>query len=199
MLTKISVWNQALGAIGVRSVASENERTPEAIQCSLYWDEARRTALSDYAWSFAQVRTILAEVSVPNVYSDEWKHAYQYPPECLHIHGIHERKKPFEPFQVVRAENGTRIILTNAICAIADYTRDVPDVSSWDDNFARAVSLCLSMRLITPLLKGNTALQNEIYKQYARALPSAATLNANERKTRKYIDSWLCVRKGACL
>ena len=47
-LTQIAIWNRALGFLGARSIAAEDENTPEALQCRLYWDSARRQALRDY-------------------------------------------------------------------------------------------------------------------------------------------------------
>ena len=43
--SKLDIFNMALGFIGTRTIASANENTPEAIQCGLYWDRARRSAL----------------------------------------------------------------------------------------------------------------------------------------------------------
>lgn len=35
-LTQIAIWNRALGFLGARSIAAEDENTPEALQCRLY-------------------------------------------------------------------------------------------------------------------------------------------------------------------
>ena len=64
-LTQIAIWNRALGFLGARGVAAEDENTPEALQCRLYWDSARRQALRDYPWAFAQRRAWLARVALP--------------------------------------------------------------------------------------------------------------------------------------
>ena len=61
-LTQIAIWNRALGFLGARSIAAEDENTPEALQCRLYWDSARRQALRDYPWAFAQRRAWLARL-----------------------------------------------------------------------------------------------------------------------------------------
>ena len=86
--SKIQIWNMALGFIGTRTVASETEHTPEAIQCALYWDNARRACLRDYPYNFAQARAQLASIAVPETYADEWRYAYRLPELCLKPHKI---------------------------------------------------------------------------------------------------------------
>ena len=64
-ISQISIWNRALGFLGTRTVASERENTPEALQCRLYWDSARRQTLRDFPWNFAQRRSWLARLPLP--------------------------------------------------------------------------------------------------------------------------------------
>ena len=47
-ISQISILNRALDFLGTRTVASERENTPEALQCRLYWDSARRQTLRDF-------------------------------------------------------------------------------------------------------------------------------------------------------
>ena len=77
-ITQISVWNRALGFLGTRSVASEQENTPEALQCRLYWDSARRQVLRDFPWSFAQRRAWMALVPLPEGFAPEFRFAYSW-------------------------------------------------------------------------------------------------------------------------
>ena len=67
MESKIEVWNKALGHIGTRTVASESENCEEARQCALYWDAARRQALRDFPYPWAQTRIALAAKALPAV------------------------------------------------------------------------------------------------------------------------------------
>lgn len=71
MAAKLDIWNMALGFIGTRTVASESERTPEAVQCALFWDSARRTALRDYPWNFAQARAGWPKWPCPEAHGPE--------------------------------------------------------------------------------------------------------------------------------
>ena len=60
MAGMLQVWNMALGWVGTRTVAAENENTQEAVQCRLFWDNARRQVLRDFPWNFARRRARLA-------------------------------------------------------------------------------------------------------------------------------------------
>ena len=62
----------ALGFIGTRAVAGPSERTPEAMQCALYWDRARRAALRDFPYPFAKRRIRLARLEVSAVDLAGW-------------------------------------------------------------------------------------------------------------------------------
>ena len=88
MESKIEVWNKALGHIGTRTVASESENCEEARQCALYWDAARRQALRDFPYPWAQTRIALAAKALPAVWDGEWQYAYAYPSNCLKLHKI---------------------------------------------------------------------------------------------------------------
>lgn len=78
-ISQITVWNRALGFLGTRAVASEQENTPEALHCRLYWDSARRQVLRDFPWSFAQRRAWLARMPLPSGFEQEFSFAYACP------------------------------------------------------------------------------------------------------------------------
>lgn len=105
-LTQIAIWNRALGFLGARSIAAEDENTPEALQCRLYWDSARRQALRDYPWAFAQRRAWLARVALPTGFEQEYRFAYALPEACLKAHEVrHEGLLPL-PFCLARDPAG---------------------------------------------------------------------------------------------
>jgi hypothetical protein len=163
----------------------------------VYWDAARRTTLRDYAWNFAQIRVVLGEVVLPDVYAGEWAHAYLYPVNCLRLHAVRPSGGGKScPYVIVRSEDGSRIILCDEPHAVADCTRDIKEASAWDDDFAQALSYRLAALVIAPLLKSDASRVNELNKLYGDALPAAVAANANERRTRSPEDSWLAMRGG---
>mgnify|MGYP006949037391 CR=1 FL=1 len=197
--SKIQIWNMALGFIGTRTVASETEHTPEAIQCGLFWDSARRQVLRDYPYNFAQARKTLAAVKVPDVYAEEWRFAYKLPDLCLKAHRIYGRERREVrriPFTIVSSDDGTEILLTDMEAARLDYTWDVTDVARWDDLFIAMMARKLAALIGVPLLKNNSTKVQELEQLYRTSLPKAMESNASERHDREPLDTWLLSRGG---
>lgn len=200
---KIQIWNMALGFIGTRTVASESERTPEAIQCALYWDNARRACLRDYPYNFAQARAQLASIAVPDTYADEWRYAYRLPDLCLKAHKIvgsagRCASTPSRriPFVIVSDAEKTELLLSDAEQVRLDYTRDVPEVALWDDLFVGMMARKLASLICVPLLKNNTTKVQELEQLYRASLPKAMEANASERLEKPYRDTWIAARGG---
>ncbi len=194
MSSKLEIWNMALGFIGTRTVASETERTPEAIQCALFWDCARKAALRDYPWNFAQDRARLAEVSLPEAWAGEWRHAYVLPDRCLRLHRVRGAGGRTSFMPVYDAER--EIVLTDAADALADYTRDVAETSRWDNAFCAAMARKLACLICVPLLKNNGSKVQELESLYRAALPEAMQADASEREECTEPDAWLLARGG---
>ena len=136
-LSQMGIWNRALGFLGTRSVASERENTPEAIQCRLYWDNARRQVLRDFPWPFAQRRGWLARLPLPDGYELEYRYAYALPENCLKAHEVRHEGRHKRPFALARhAESERTMLLTDAARALLLYTEDVSNCQLFDDLFA---------------------------------------------------------------
>lgn len=203
---KIRIWNMALGYVGTRIVAAEDERCEEAVQCGLYWDAARRQALRDYPYNFARRRAYLAEVALPDVYAVEWAHAYALPDGWLKVHHLVAAKarRPGmpagtaqggrQPFLLASTDQGAELLLTDASPALIDYTADVPDTSRFDDLFAGMLARKLAAMIAVALLKNNTGKVNELAQLYSSTLPDSRQANASEREERPTVDSWLAAR-----
>lgn len=196
MASTLDIWNMALGFVGVaRRLASENETSPEGVECRLYWDNARRQALRDFPWGFAQCRARLAEMDLPEEWEGVWRFAYALPAKCLRLHAVSvpgcRRSLPHE---IVRYTDGTQAVLCNAEHAIATYTQDVTDVAQWDDGFVHALARRLACQIGIALLKGNSSKLQELEQMYSSVIVSAREEDLNEPKERKEKDSWLMAR-----
>lgn len=194
-LTQIAIWNWALGFLGARSIAAEDENTPEALQCRLYWDSARRQALRDYPWAFAQRRAWLARVALPSGFEQEYRFAYALPEACLKAHEVrHEGLLP-RPFCLARDPAGdAAILLTSASRALLLYTEDVRHCHQFDDLFAHMLARKLACLLAAPLLKSNSQKIAELEQLYSASLPQARQSDASERRPLPLPDSWLQAR-----
>lgn len=194
---KIDIYNMALGFIGTRTVASPNENTPEAIQCTLYWDRARRTALRDYPYRFALRRLKLGLLAnAPEVYDNQWQYIYAQPDKCLKVHSVYadrERAKK-ERFQVERCDLGT-VILTDVEKAIALCTIDEEDTTQWDELFVLVMARKLAALIAVPLLKNNSQKVQEQEQLYQMAVPRVEGHDASEGREEQPADSWLQARE----
>lgn len=194
---KIDIYNMALGFIGTRTVASPNENTPEAIQCSLYWDRARRTALRDYPYRFALQRIKLPLLAdAPEVYSEQWKCVYSQPDKCLKVHSVYTGRDCAHKarFQIERCSLGN-VILTDVEQAVALCTIDEEDLSLWDELFVLVMARKLASLIAIPLLKNNSGKLQELEQLYQAAVPRAEGHDASEGRERQPVDSWLQARE----
>lgn len=195
--SKLDIFNMALGFIGTRTIASANENTPEAIQCELYWDRARRSALRDYPYNFAQRRIQLAEKTLPEVYENEWRFCYGWPDKVLKVHRVHGPERCFmggdAPF-AVQNDGLENIILCDVDKAQAECTVDIEDISLWDELFVMAMARKLACLINVPLLKNNPNKVQELEQLYQMAIPRADGQNASEGKDKRSMDGWLAAR-----
>jgi hypothetical protein len=196
--SKIDIYNMALGFVGTRMIASPNESTPEAIQCDLYWDRARRTALRDYPYSFARKRVRLAEKALPDVYIGQWRRCYGLPDQVLKVHDVHDGQYGAVSRNSWRIENTgyELVILTRQDMAVADCTFDVEDTSLWDELFVMAMARKLACLIAIPLLKNNPSKLEELEQLYQMAVPKAEGHDASEREEVSRPDSWLTARRS---
>lgn len=195
MPSKIGIWNMALGFLGTRTVAAEDENTPEAIQCGMYWDSARRQALRDYPWNFAQRRAWLAPVAIPAGWEREYSQAYALPVDCLKaLQVLHEGHSESRFVLAHDAVRGATVLLTKAEAALLRYTADVEQVQVFDDLFKAVMARKLAALLCVPLLKASTSKLTELEQLYREALVGATGANASEGAEQRAADSWLTAR-----
>lgn len=189
---RLEIYNMALGFVGTRTIGSANERCPEAVQCELFWDRARRSALRDYPYRFAVRRFRLPAKALPDVYATEWRCAYGIPDEVLkvvRVHGGRTRGGKL-PFSIERGDEG-ELILCDLDNAMADCIVDVEDVTQWDELFVAAMARKLACLIAVPLLKGNTGKLKELVELYQAAVPQADGVDGSEAYERKSRDTWL--------
>lgn len=192
---RLEIYNMALGFVGTRSIGSPNEKTPEAIQCELYWNSARRSTLRDYPYRFAVRRMLLPEKEMPAVYEKEWGHAYSLPDTVLkvvRVHDGHRRGLNKVPY-VIQSGNEGELLLTDVEQAIVDAVVDVEDIQQWDDSFVAAMARKLACLICVPLCKGESKL-NGLTQLYQASVPIAEGADISESYDRKPDDAWLKAR-----
>lgn len=188
---KLTIFNMALGFIGTRMLASLNERTPEAAQCNLYWDLARKSALRDFPWPFCQKRIRLAPVDMPEAYAGEYGKAYAMPLNVIKVNRVNDHAA-FE----IGEDKGSLLIFCDEEEAVACCTCDVENAALMDGLFVTALAYRLAMLIAVPLLKNNPYKVRELAQLYQAALPQAGAQAASEgRRARNTEDDWVLARE----
>lgn len=196
MSSKIEIWNMALGFIGTRTVASETERCLEAVQCGLFWDNARRMVLQQYPFNFAQKKRLLAEKKIEETFNSQWKYAYGMPSDCINPQAISDTNNFYERkyFEIVLTETGEKVLLCDVNPCTLHYTADITDTSLYSELFITALAYKLASLVVIPLLKNNSSKRQELEQLYQMTIADAVQLNARQGKEKPYVDSWIAAR-----
>lgn len=196
MASKIEIWNMALGFIGTRTVASESERCLEAVQCALFWDNARRMILQEFPFNFAQKKRLLAEKKIEEVFTSEWKYAYAVPGDCINPQAVSDSKNFYERmfFEIVHTETGEKVLLCNVSPCVLHYTADVTDTALYSELFITALAYKLASLIVIPILKNNSSKRQEMEQLYQMAIAQAVQSNARQCKEKPYVDEWIASR-----
>ena len=205
--SKVDIINMALGHCGINTIASVDEKTMPAIQASLFWDNARRTALRDHPYNFAQARVVLAEKEMPDEYYGDWRHCYALPKDGVRILAVHAglfagktdddanvyawiEQLPKTHYAI---RGGT--LYSNAERVAADIVMDITDVSEWDDMFVEMMARKLACMIAVPLLKNNPNKVQELNSLYREALNDARSMDVTEESRKNIHDAWLAARE----
>lgn len=195
--SRLVVYNMALRLVGARMVSSIWEDMPEAVQCGLYWDRARRSALRDFPYRFAQRRVRLIPRSMPEGYENEWRHCYSMPSAALKINRVHGGREDVvhDHYNIEHDDTG-EFILCNISPAYATCAMDIADPAQWDEMFTVVMARKLASMIASALLGENAAQKvQELNALYRSSIPEAEGDDASEAKeSRLDRDAWLAAR-----
>jgi hypothetical protein len=151
------IANQALGHLGVQyQIADIAEGSPEALACTLYYDQARDEVLRDFPWPFATEIGALALVAEdPN---DEWYYSYRYPAGAVRFRRIlNDTRRLHTADTTVAMRIGSdatgRLIFTDHQDAYGEWTSNITDVTKFPPDYVA----CLVFKLATYIAPRVTA------------------------------------------
>lgn len=180
MASQIEICNMALGYLnhGMR-IAAIDEGSNEADQCSLYYQQALRSALRAAPWAFAKRYASLASLSTP--VSTEWAFMYAYPIDAEMIRFLTPRVVGFSPnkWEIASTTAGQKVILCNVPDAVACYTARIEDPTLFDAQFTAAFAWKLASE-IAMVLTGNPGMKQMADGQFAREANLAMVSNGSE-------------------
>ena len=120
-LDKVSVANRALGKIGSKKISLFSEDSASARAINSCYDDMRDEVLTEFMWSFAQKRIVLAlTTDVPVMTEDGMAYVYSLPPDLLRVNYVSQ------PGATYRIENGQFLSNVNGLKIIYTYRNDDP-------------------------------------------------------------------------
>lgn len=154
MASKVEICNVGLSAVGVTvGIASMDEASTEAQECSKIFDLCRDQVLRDFNWDFARRFVTLNLVAEsPN---SEWTYSYRYPSDCLKVRRIvsgNRREARRIPFQLGSDSQGM-LIYTDAAEAVVEQTTRIEDTALYPADVAFALGYLIGYRVAKPLAR----------------------------------------------
>jgi hypothetical protein len=130
--------------------------TAEADHCASYYPIARDECLEGHTWSFATVRTYLAQLA-SNPMEDIWAYAYQLPNQMIRPLAIllpeSTDDSQAKPFLQETLPDGSGVIYTNVEDAILKYIYRQEDPTKFTPLFTIGLSFKLGAYLAGPIAK----------------------------------------------
>lgn len=212
-VNQVQICNLSLASIGTRStIASLDEGSAEANQCSLHYDVALEAALRGAHWNFARKQVslaLIADATQGQTVPQPWTYEYALPANCLLARFVlpqntalgvpvpvaQQRPVPFIiGSDQDEAGNDITVLLTNEPFAQLVYTGRMTNPAVYDPSFVDAFVPVLGSKLAIPLTGEMSKRRDQL--QIAQALLVAAQVsNGNEGLT--VIDhqpDWMRVR-----
>lgn len=171
-MTKLDIWNAALGMIGhdrqVTSVDPLVDASVEATRCRTFWDGARRLVFASRPWQWLAVEDA---ISATETGDDGVTHVFDKPDDMLRL-------------IAARATDGTPVVChphattlrSDADEMVIEYVADDDDPTWWPPLICDAVAAELAARIAIPM-SGNFQMSNAL-----RAMSSEYVAQAEQQQ-----------------
>ena len=185
MASQIDIVNKALGHISVAPIISMSEASPAAQLATRIWETCRQEVLKGHDWSFATAVVALS-TSTYTIVDNMWMYAYQYPTAALEVwHVYYSSDDKSQDYRVIYDQvNGKKVILSNTVNALGEFTYDVMDTTLYDANFVSVFAYFLAANMAKPLT-GDMQLADSLTKMYNAYMSDAERMSSyeNDRPT----------------
>jgi hypothetical protein len=156
MATDLDMANAALGLLGQDPLTTLNNSV-NAKQIPLvnrYLPMAKASTLRERDWNCVRGRAALQLLTTDESLG-EWTYSYRLPQDCLCIRRFIsiDGRYAYAKYSVEIDAAGKRVIHTDIGDAKIIYTRNVTNVTVWDQNLFDACTAQLAMRLTGPITR----------------------------------------------
>jgi len=153
--SEVEVANSALDWVGAQAISSIGQNTEAARLCKRNIPIARKALIRQYRWNFAFKRATLGSTGTAPDFG--FSYQFQKPTDMLHLVGVWDEDRPDHEYTTGCIEHRVEgdKILANYDPLYIFYSRDVEDVTKWDDLFVDLMGLDLAIRIAYRLTSGN--------------------------------------------
>lgn len=194
-MNAVQICNLALGRLGGRAaIQSLDDADEEARACAVVYPATVASALTAYAWPFAERRATLARL--PASPSEAWGYAYALPVDCIKPVRLDDGL-PWRPRGPAYAIEGSAL-LCDLDAAELVYVADVaPEL--WPPSFVQYVSWRLAGELALALDARADLAKFALDRASAEELRAISEVRAAERPRRDPDAEWIAARGGGPL
>lgn len=197
MATKLSLWNDALRAIGELRLASLTEDVEARYVLDDAWTGTVEFLFTEGLWNFAtetvKITSDLGQPPIPG-----WSYTFDKPVGWLRTIAVSTTSLFRE--EAVYRDEGNRIyanVDTLYIRFLSNNKSADDQITNWPPSFCNAVSAYLAM-LCAERLSGSEAKADKLATEYEKALASAKNKDAMDQAT-LYIrpGNWIRAMRGS--
>lgn len=183
----VQICNMALSRIGVsKPIASLDEASNEARQCSLWYEQCRDEVLQAYPWKFARKVAALQETGDAH---PGWEYSFAYPNDCLTTLKLTDdagdriatsaTSSLLKIAYDVVASSAGKLIVCDQTGLYLHYTSRVESPAQFTPLFMSALAWRLAAELATPLA-AKPDISAKAFESYMGVINEAVAHSLNE-------------------
>lgn len=184
-IDQLYIWNKAVGHCGhatLVQITDVTEQTDNALKCRLHWDSALLGFYEELWWSHLTSYVELSEEAAPTDVEGFWTKSYSYPADCATPRRILGADPAHTiPFEEGIDSEGDRVIWTDRVDAVLEYTNSSVAYSLWPGAVIDALALKLAKSMI-PEFGGNLNKIQTLAAMYDDALERASVGSHNRQE-----------------
>lgn len=197
MTTKLSIWNDALRAIGELRLASLTEDIEARYVLDDAWDDAVAFMFTEGLWNFAtKTQEITSDLGQPPI--PGWSYTFDKPSGWLRTIAVSNTSLFSE--EANYRDEGNRIyanVDTLYIRFISNANAVDDQIVNWPPAFSQAVSAYLA-KICAQRISGSDAKADALDAEYTKALASAKNKDAmDQAKVYLRPGSWVRAMRGS--
>lgn len=185
-VTKIVIWNMALGHLGVlEQVNNEEEKSRAAQACRTFYQMALEELLRDYCWP-RTTRFINLALVAENP-TEEYAFSYRIPVDCLCVRrilsGLRNDNRQSRIEYLITSDEQGGLIYCDVEQAQIEYTSQLENLSMYTADFLMAWSLRLAMYIAPALTRGDPfKIGQQVERLFRMSVAKASANSFNEQQ-----------------